>query len=563
MPRLLSLFARWCTMLIEGQLTDVQKRVRDNSVDPIKLAKELWPHVYFYREQRQIIYSVWDNDQTVVPAGNMLGKDFVAGFIAVAFFLTRYPCRIVTTSAKDDHLRVLWGEIGRYIQTCKYSLDMRKGGPLLINHQNIRKVLNGEVCPISYIIGMVASEQTEAAMQGHHCNLTAAQIAEGMDPWVPRTLFIADECSSVPDSYWKLAGTWAKRMLAIGNPWPCENFFKFAVKGRPGTEDKGGDLLRPRGAGFIRKVIKIRAIDSPNIRYALAQKAKGLEPTGIIDGKPLVPGVKDWDEYQKNLLTWDEVQKSVSLDAEFYEGAEVKLFPGNWLTYSEERARELQQSRIKRIPKAMGIDPAEGGDKSAWCIIDEYGVLDLVSMKTPDTNDVVRQTLALMFKHNLKGEAVCFDRGGGGKEHADRLRSMGHHVRTVGFGESVAPDPRRGNFSTKFKVDEKEQRYAYVNRRAEMYGELSEVLNPTARQGQSFAIPSWYPAFRAQLGPIPKKYNAEGRLELPPKNKKDNAGPKVICLIDLIGHSPDEADALVLAYHCMTHKPPIRQVGAV
>lgn len=537
-------------MSTDSKLTDVQKRVRDNSIDPLKLAKALWPHVYFYKQQREIIYSVWDNNETVVPAGNMLGKDFTAGFIAVAFFLTRHPCRIVTTSAKDDHLRVLWGEIGRYIQECKYPLDMRKGGPLLINHQNIRKIVNGEVCPLSYMIGMVASEQTEAAMQGHHIANTGDGIA--------RTLFIADECSSVPDSYWKLAGTWARRMLAIGNPWPCENFFKFAVKGRPGTEDKGGDIPRPRGDGYIRKVIKIRAIDSPNVRYGLAQRAKGIEPTGDI----LVPGVKDWDEYQKNLLTWDDMQKSVSLDAEFYEGAEIKLFPGTWLTYAEERARDLRNCGIKRIARAMGVDPAEGGDKSAWCVIDEHGVLDLVSMKTPDTNDVVKQTLALMFKHNLPADCVCFDRGGGGKEHVDRLRSMGHHVRSVGFGESVSPDPRRIQVSTKYKVDEKEQRYAYVNRRAEMYGELSEILNPTARQGQSFGIPSWYPAFRAQLGPIPKKYNAEGRLELPPKNKKDNATTKVICLIDLIGHSPDEADALVLAFHAMTHKPPVRLAGA-
>lgn len=42
-------------------------------VDPIKFGKFLWPDVTFYRQQREIIRSVWANDETVVPAGNMLG----------------------------------------------------------------------------------------------------------------------------------------------------------------------------------------------------------------------------------------------------------------------------------------------------------------------------------------------------------------------------------------------------------------------------------------------------------------------------------------------------------
>jgi hypothetical protein len=41
--------------------------------DPIKFAKILWPDVSFYREQREIIYSVRDDEETFVSAGNMLG----------------------------------------------------------------------------------------------------------------------------------------------------------------------------------------------------------------------------------------------------------------------------------------------------------------------------------------------------------------------------------------------------------------------------------------------------------------------------------------------------------
>lgn len=555
------------------------------TADPMKVKALLWPDVYFYKQQRQIIYSAWDNDQTFAPAGNMLGKDFTAGFIVVAGFLTRYPCRIVTTSAKEDHLRVLWGEMGRYIQTSKYPLDFKKGGPLILNHQEIKRMVDGERCPISYVRGMVASEATEAAMQGHHCAKSGhrpTKNGESTPDGVWRTLFLADECSSVPHTYWRLASTWAHRMLAIGNTWPCENFFKYAVKGKPGTDDRGGDIPRkfteddqkrwvsvykdvepdklPMSVttrenapnGYVRKIVQIRATDSPNVRLALAEIAAGKDPSGEI----LVPGVKDWNEYQKNLIIWDEMEQSVSLNAEFYEGSTIKLFPDAWLTRAEELASTIKASKCKRVARGMGVDPAEGGDKSAWVITDELGVIDCVSMKTPDTNKVVTETLSLMFRYGLTAEQVVFDRGGGGKEHADRLRASGHNVRTMGFGESVTPDPRRGYTSTGQKVDQKEHRYAYFNRRAEMYGELSEMLNPAY---SGFAIPRWFGQFRLQLYPIPKVFDSEGRLKLPPKNKSESGSSKTVCLVDLIGHSPDEADALVLAVYAMSHKPvPLR-----
>lgn len=176
--------------------------------DPIKFGKTFWPHVSFFKAQRDIIYSVRDNDETFVTAGNMLGKDFVAGFICLWFFLTRNPVRIVTTSVKDDHLRVLWGEIGRFVDTCKCPLRKERGGPLLVYHREIRKLVGGQIDKISYVLGMV-SEKGEA-MAGHHAE---------------HTLAIFDEASGIEDINYTQADTWAKRKLVIGNPNPCSNFF--------------------------------------------------------------------------------------------------------------------------------------------------------------------------------------------------------------------------------------------------------------------------------------------------------------------------------------------------
>ena len=199
--------------------------------DPIRFAKWLWPDVVFYKQQRDIIYSVRDNDETFVAAGHQLGKDFVAGFIALWFFLTRHPCRVVTTSADHSQLEaVLWGEIRRYISTSRIPLSVDQGGPLVINHLHLRKVVHGELCGVSYMIGRQASKGE--GMAGHHCT-PASGTYQPHD--LPLTLFIADEASGVDDLSYERADTWAKRKLVLGNPYECQNFFRKGIK--------GGDLV--------------------------------------------------------------------------------------------------------------------------------------------------------------------------------------------------------------------------------------------------------------------------------------------------------------------------------
>lgn len=79
-------------------------------IHPLALADKLWPDVEFYDKQEEVIKAVLYSYETFVPAGNMLGKDFVTGFLVLWFFLTRHPCRIVTTSADHSQLEaVLWG----------------------------------------------------------------------------------------------------------------------------------------------------------------------------------------------------------------------------------------------------------------------------------------------------------------------------------------------------------------------------------------------------------------------------------------------------------------------
>jgi hypothetical protein len=205
-------------------------------VDPVEFCRILWPHYHLYDRQREIMYSVRDNHDTVVVAGNMLGKDFISALIMLWFFLSRSPCRVVSTSVDGTQLEaVLWGEVRKFIQEAAYPLNTENGGPLVVNHLHLRKLVGGRVCGLSYCIGRVAARSE--GLLGHH----VADIGDG----IPKTLFIADECSGVADMSWDRADTWARRRLAIGNPYEGAGlFFKKAVQ--------EGDVPVPEGEQVVR-----------------------------------------------------------------------------------------------------------------------------------------------------------------------------------------------------------------------------------------------------------------------------------------------------------------------
>lgn len=192
-------------------------------IDPLDFVGTFWPDVYLYGKQREIMYSlVWD-DETVVHAGNMLGKDFTAALAVIWFFCSRHPCRVLTTSVDGTQLEsVLWGEIREKIQTSNPPLDSTRGGPLVVNHLHIRKLVGPErnMCGLSYVRGRVAAKGE--GMLGHH----VANVGDG----VPRTLFVADEASGVDDVSYERADTWAERKLIIGNPYNTTNFFRRLVR---------------------------------------------------------------------------------------------------------------------------------------------------------------------------------------------------------------------------------------------------------------------------------------------------------------------------------------------
>lgn len=244
---------------------------------------------------------------------------------------------------------------------------------------------------------------------------------------------------------------------------------------------------------------------------------------------------------------------------EFTEGQGEPLFPPDWLDRAAELAERLRGA--KRAARGIGIDPGEGMANTSMAAVDELGLIELVSRKTPDTADITTDAIAFIRKHNVPPERVCIDRGGGGKQHADRLRRQGFPVRTLAFGEPPTMAPRRGLVLIEDRIRTREERGAYKDMRAQLYGELRDLLDPAAERG--FALPGQYVNLREELSPIPLLRGPEGKLELPPKQRRNpGEGDGKPTLVELIGHSPDEADAVCLAVHAMLHKGSRARAGA-
>jgi hypothetical protein len=298
---------------------------------------------------------------------------------------------------------------------------------------------------------------------------------------------------------------------------------------------------------FFRRVIRIRAEDSPNVRYGLAQEAAGLKPTN----RRILPGVLSFEEYKHRKATWDLVRQCVGLDGEFYAGVTNLMFPPEFLNAAE-HAGDLLQNLRRGTERFIGVDTAEGGDDTCWTIIDRKGMLFAQWEKTPNTAVIPNKTIALMEEWKVPADNVMFDQGGGGQEHADQLRERGHWVRTVSFGEAAGAEPIPYRVDWDNKQARGERTAVYKNRRAEMYHMIRLVITPRDEEPDAlvFGIPAKYIELRRQLAPIPLDYDQEGKITLPPKRKRDASDTR-LTLFDILGRSPDQADALACAVYCM------------
>ena len=173
--------------------------------------------------------------------------------------------------------------------------------------------------------------------------------------------------------------------------------------------------------------------------------------------------------------------------------------------------RKYSAAEIRYAPKIMGVDPARfGTDRSV--IFKRQGLQGFEPEVFCKTDQMTLAAHVALTIEKFHPDAVFIDGGCGGGV-IDRLRQLGFEVFEVNFGSSPLKTGQ------------------YVNKRAEMWGEMSQWL----RDGG--ALPP-DPALRTDLCGVRYSFDTAGRMKL--ESKED--------LKARSGKSPDLADALALTF---------------
>ena len=177
--------------------------------------------------------------------------------------------------------------------------------------------------------------------------------------------------------------------------------------------------------------------------------------------------------------------------------------------------RVIDNTQWIRYPIIIGVDVArsKSGDATVFCVRQGFKVIDLISLQTEDTMQIVAKLKDLYLA--TKASAIFMDADGVGGPVADRCRELGIPVVDV-RGSLTSNDPRQ-----------------YANVRTQLWGEVREWLN----QGQ---IPN-HELLMRELGTMTWGYSAKMAEQLTAKRKLvDSQGKKIA--------SPDHADALAYTF---------------
>lgn len=162
-------------------------------------------------------------------------------------------------------------------------------------------------------------------------------------------------------------------------------------------------------------------------------------------------------------------------------------------------------------PVIIGVDPARSGSDSTAIVIRRGRDVEVERFKGANTMEIVGHVIDAIQKHDP--DLVCIDEGGVGAGVVDRLKEQRYkQVRGVMFGWKPK-NPK-----------------AYLNKRAEMWGEMKEWLKGAALPNDK--------RLKTDLTAPRKEPDSSGVLQLESKKKMKARGAA----------SPDSGDALALTF---------------
>lgn len=331
-----------------------------------------------WSRQIEVCESVRRYPLTLVPAGNSVGKSWVAAKILVALFLMYRNSITFSTAPTQGQLdAILWKEVRSTIAKSRIPLGVYPKGkaPILM-----------EITPTWKAIGIVTAK-IEAAT-GHH--------AEHLP-------FIGDEASGISESTY--SGAWSlnpSRKILFGNP--LHKHGRFYDLCRIAEEELAAE--RATGAPRSSNIVRISSLESPHIHMERS-------PYGMAAQDFLRESRRDYGEgsswWQSHIL------------ALFPDSATEMAIPTGFL---DAACRAIYTPR--GFPR-MAIDVAggEGGDEWVILVRDDNGILALEWSRDWTEEMAARKAAELARLHKVAPHRVSYDKGGPGFFFGNRLAAAG------------------------------------------------------------------------------------------------------------------------------------------
>lgn len=285
-------------------------------------------------------------------------------------------------------------------------------------------------------------------------------------------MVIFDEASSIPDSIWSVAAGF------FTEPVPNRYWFAFS-NGR-------------RNQGYFYETFngKRDFWDNENI------DARTVEGTDQSVYQDII------DEYGE-----DSDEARIEVYGEFPADGDDLFISPRVVDLAMKRPAHKDPS----APVIIGVDPARSGSDSTAIVVRRGRDVEVERYKGADTMEIVGHIIDAIQKHDP--DLVCIDEGGVGAGVVDRLKEQRYkQVRGVMFGWKPK-NPK-----------------AYLNKRAEMWGDMKEWLKGAALPNDK--------RLKTDLTAPRKEPDSSGVLQLESKKKMKARGAA----------SPDSGDALALTF---------------
>lgn len=371
---------------------------------------------------------------------------------------------------------------------------------------------------------------------GRMINLAAVQHKNDLKKFQGRARdFIGiDEAAEFPEDWFRFLTGWLRttrkgqrtRIVLTFNPpqtpegeWVIQYFAPWIDPDYPGLPAKPGELRYFIRDPHLDNDVEVSGPDPVEIDgRSYKPQSRTFIPAKIADNPHLT------SDYESQLNMLPDPLRSQLLKGDFSVRAKDdiwQIIPTQWVLLAQKRWRE--QGRPDVALRSLASDPSRGGaDKHS--IAKLYGtyfdLYDFPGAQTPDGIVAAKQVLDTLGDERAP---IYVDVIGIGASVYDQLKVMP--------GLDVHPLNNAGKAHGKDKTG----RYTFTNIRAASYWRLREALDPAS--GENICLPD---TREVRLDLTAPRYEVVGgAIKVEPKEK----------IKERIGRSPDDGDAIVMAWH--------------